>query len=1015
MISSKADILRELDKLPNSGSQDVNVILHSLSPKIETKEISLLEVIEALGTSLTNPSPSHRAVGTRLLADVLHKLPRNKLNHEETVFLTAFFVDRFKDHHSVTPHVIYAIMGLVEQENIGKDEIIALLKPLFSEVHCQSQMMPDRRNIFTFLKFCLLNKIEAVQEMGTDFVLGFVTAMDGEKDPRNLVLLFAIVPVIVKCLPLGPFTEELFEVVAAYFPIDFVPPADDPFGISAEDLVLGLRQALSSTPAFAPYCIPLIQEKLDSDLYSAKLDALHTLVACCDIYTAEDIRPHVTPLWVSIRREVVERSSDEAESAALSALTSMMKALERGPVSQAAHDAAITLTNSALMECLGHLTAPEQRLMYPSAHLLIALIASGPGPTKFISEKVLPLLAQQFISKTEESARKNTIVILGRFMEEISKYADMTEEMGALKMYEDVCWEAFSQGLSSSSSGVQEATVTALRSAISVLSSEHLTQAASTMSSLLISVNDRHLRDSIIHTFSAMSKVQPKIVSDYIFPQLLHEMEQANSRNGGVTDSQILDTLAILTSGKLLLVKVLPVLWKRAEETMISSPERSCLHLSCIQKILKNTLPDDECQRYILEEWKGIFNVVGMSGSVIVSEEIKSPVPLLKCLSGIARVLVTHMKDTAPLVESMIQLLVHNGEEELNDLSRELLSTHDSISHLMAQFMTCTRAMLLVYIYEGIMLGMPRNFEANGIGKFLEKFQEQSMNSCLPEVNETSAILLASVINKIPMGSTFNHVISTSSEKLNEALVTTNSTDKREAALQTLTWICKALVVRGAQEERVWTEKMLSLLCDPSIGQKAAQSFEIILKDHEYAFRPETFSNTRLLYKQRYFENVVGPFVDTFENTTGNTKENALLAVSSILPHLPNLVLNAHIKKLLPVLLQGVTSDKLAVKETTLSTLATLLKQTAVHATPHVSTLIPNLLSITLNQSMGIRMRALECLEALASLPYPILRQYKEEVIGGLRSALNDKKRVVRRAAVSARSMWLLVGAPGKS
>ena len=63
--------------------------------------------------------------------------------------------------------------------------------------------------------------------MGSDFVLGFITAMDGEKDPRNLVLLFAVLPTIAKCLPLGPFVEELFEVVAAYFPIDFVPVCSD--------------------------------------------------------------------------------------------------------------------------------------------------------------------------------------------------------------------------------------------------------------------------------------------------------------------------------------------------------------------------------------------------------------------------------------------------------------------------------------------------------------------------------------------------------------------------------------------------------------------------------------------------------------------------------------------------------------------------------------------------------------------------------------------------------------------
>ena len=59
--------------------------------------------------------------------------------------------------------------------------------------------------------------------MGQDFTYGLLTSVDGEKDPRNLVLIFSLFPIVVKNINLGPFTEEMFEVVAAYFPIDFVP------------------------------------------------------------------------------------------------------------------------------------------------------------------------------------------------------------------------------------------------------------------------------------------------------------------------------------------------------------------------------------------------------------------------------------------------------------------------------------------------------------------------------------------------------------------------------------------------------------------------------------------------------------------------------------------------------------------------------------------------------------------------------------------------------------------------
>lgn len=69
----------------------------------------------------------------------------------------------------------------------------------------------------------LCHVLQDLEPLGTDFTLGLVTAVDGERDPRNLILVFSIVPVLVQSIPTGPFTEDLFEVIAAYFPIDFVP------------------------------------------------------------------------------------------------------------------------------------------------------------------------------------------------------------------------------------------------------------------------------------------------------------------------------------------------------------------------------------------------------------------------------------------------------------------------------------------------------------------------------------------------------------------------------------------------------------------------------------------------------------------------------------------------------------------------------------------------------------------------------------------------------------------------
>lgn len=62
-----------------------------------------------------------------------------------------------------------------------------------------------------------------VNSMFREFVLGVTSAADGEKDPRCLLQVFTLVPLVVTLGKMADTAEDLFEVVAAYFPIDFVP------------------------------------------------------------------------------------------------------------------------------------------------------------------------------------------------------------------------------------------------------------------------------------------------------------------------------------------------------------------------------------------------------------------------------------------------------------------------------------------------------------------------------------------------------------------------------------------------------------------------------------------------------------------------------------------------------------------------------------------------------------------------------------------------------------------------
>lgn len=57
----------------------------------------------------------------------------------------------------------------------------------------------------------------------------------------------------------------------------FQPPNDE-FRITREDLISGLRGCLSACPEFGPLGVPLLLDKMQSDVQSAILDSLLTLV-----------------------------------------------------------------------------------------------------------------------------------------------------------------------------------------------------------------------------------------------------------------------------------------------------------------------------------------------------------------------------------------------------------------------------------------------------------------------------------------------------------------------------------------------------------------------------------------------------------------------------------------------------------------------------------------------------------------------------------------------------------------
>lgn len=121
----------------------------------------------------------------------------------------------------------------------------------------------------------------AILGMGQQFILGVITSMDGERDPRCLLFLFTWLSNLLKVIPVGDsLIEEMFDVMSCYFPVDFRSQSvTGQVDITRDELAVHLNKCLSALPAFDRFCLPLILDKLQTTLKVSKLDSFNLLVS----------------------------------------------------------------------------------------------------------------------------------------------------------------------------------------------------------------------------------------------------------------------------------------------------------------------------------------------------------------------------------------------------------------------------------------------------------------------------------------------------------------------------------------------------------------------------------------------------------------------------------------------------------------------------------------------------------------------------------------------------------------
>ncbi len=165
------------------------------------------------------------------------------------------------------------------------------------------------------------------------FVLDLLQVCQSERDPRNLMVWFKILALILTDFdPTPEVTDEVFKVFSAYFPISLRTSAT-PIGITAEDLKEAVRSCFSAHQRVAGLAFPFLIQKLDQGdavTVSVKVDILKTIKACVEEYEnpQASVVPYIQKIWNSLKYEVRNGEVKETIDATLDVLRAIARKLD---------------------------------------------------------------------------------------------------------------------------------------------------------------------------------------------------------------------------------------------------------------------------------------------------------------------------------------------------------------------------------------------------------------------------------------------------------------------------------------------------------------------------------------------------------------------------------------------------------------------------------------------------------------------------------------------------------------
>ncbi|XGW04350.1 hypothetical protein V3C99_015482 [Haemonchus contortus] len=348
------------------------------------RSLALSDFFEMKRPLLLSQSEDVRDTAFSELVDLICSFPDDFLSEEQVGVLLDFLLGRLESSAAS-----YAIQGIhhlvVRNKNLPMDFETSLVHVMFRDGNVQGWDLEKRLMQYGIMEWLLLHRLKGLNAMGSDFVLSFIKSVGGERHPRCLPQVFRMFVIVARSFQLGPLVEDLFEVVACYFPVEFKQPSGDS-PITQELLAQGCLRCLTAHPDFGPFCYLLIEEKFtdDDSTIEQKHDTCELLAEAARVFQPEDIVGHLEVILGGLSAVGLDPKSKTPECVPR-ALAAITHALGRS-----SPDSILKLGSQLIENLEPFVLQAEMGLTQRALSLLRCASSEGPAIRSMIYDRVIP-------------------------------------------------------------------------------------------------------------------------------------------------------------------------------------------------------------------------------------------------------------------------------------------------------------------------------------------------------------------------------------------------------------------------------------------------------------------------------------------------------------------------------------------------------------------------------------------------------------------------------------------------